>query len=320
MAANPIQHWLDARGLPWRESMAALADRHGVRHDSWLQSRIPAVFLDLDEPPLPGLLRPLLFNLDPDFDMSLPPTAFTGYVWTGERVTLLPRDWARQSLARARRALEPALGKPQRYDSGNTYGWQWQFGSSLIQIICFPPALQRWDWTNCVHEAEPRTMTACHVTIATGYRPPCSADERAALAAFEPALNLGGDYDPAVVATQRLSQYALDYVRAPAPGFERAVGRIGRSADGRLLIYATSELRIVPVAEAQAIEVERLQRARGSGGAFVRLRCARGGAKPKRIELFGHYGIPPDVLNPIAERIAGWLGIPCILGDYQLDD
>lgn len=316
---NRIQTLLDTLGLPWRESMATLAGRHGMRPDNWLQSRIPVVQIDLDKPPLPGLLRPMLFQFDPDHDASLPPTSFMGYVWTGKRVSLLPRDWARQSLALARQALEPGLGEPQPHDSSNTYGWRWQFGPSLIELVCFPPLLQRWGGTNSVHEAEPRTKNACHVTIETGYRPPCSEAERAALAAFVPALPLGGTFDPAIVATHRISQYALDYVREPVPGFARTVGQIGRSDDGSLLIFATSELRIIPIADVQAVEVERIQPARGSGGAYVRLRCARPGAKPKRIVLFGENGVPPDALNDSAERIAEWIGIPCILGEYQPD-
>ncbi|MGF7146849.1 hypothetical protein FHS96_000458 [Sphingomonas zeicaulis] len=319
---NRIQALLDTLGLPWRESMATLAARHGVQPDTWLMSRVPVVMLDLEPPPLPGLLRPLLFHFDPDHDGSLPPATFMGYIWAGKRVSLLPRDWSRQSLALARQALEPALGEPRPYDTSNTYGWRWQFGPSQIAIICFPPPLQHWGPTgdtNSVHQTDGRTRTACHITIETGYRAPCSAEERAAVAAFVPALPLGGTYDPALVATRRISQYALDYVREPAPGFERAVGHLGRSADGRLLIFATSELRIIPVTDLQAIEVERLQQARGSGGAFVRLRCARPGAKPRRIDLFGDYGIAPDALNASAERIAEWIGIPCILHEYQPD-
>ncbi|AHE52881.1 hypothetical protein [Sphingomonas sanxanigenens] len=317
---NRIQALLDTLGLPWRESMATLAARYGVQPDTWLRSRIPVVLLGLEQPPLPGLLRPLLFQMDPDHDASLPPASFMGYIWAGKRVSLLPRDWARQSLELARQALEPALGEPRPDDTSNTYGWRWQFGPSQISIACFPPLLQQWGGRNSVHEAEPRTKTACHITIQTGYRPPCSAAERAAVAAFVPALPLGGAYDPAIVATRPLSQYALDYVRAPVPGFARAVGQIGRSPDGQLLIFATSELRIVPVADVLAVDVERILPARGSGGAHVRLACARDGGRPRHIELYGQYGVPADSLNDAGQRIADWIGTPCILGAYHLDD
>ena len=319
---NRIQALLDTLGLPWRESMATLAARYGVQPDTWLQSHVPVVMLDLEPPPLPGLLRPLLFHFDPDHDASLPPATFMGYIWAGKRVSLLPRDWARQSLALARQALEPALGEPEPDDTSNTYGWRWQFGPSQISIICFPPLLQHEGMlgnSNSVNKAEPRTKTACHVTIETGYRPPCTEAERAAIAAFIPALPLGGTEDPAIVGTYPISQYTLHYVREPVPGFERTVGHLGRSADGRLLIFATSELRIVPIEDAQAIEVERIRPARGSGGAYVSLRCARPGATPRRIQLFGENGAPPDALNEHAERIAEWIGIPCILHEYQPD-
>lgn len=322
MTGNPIQRLLDDRHIPWRESIGSLVARHGAGPDPWFENRRDVVLATMEPPPFPGLLRPLAFDTQPHFDPAMPPLGFSGYIWSGKRDRWFFPDRARASLKLAREAIAPALGPAIRHDSSSSVGWRWSFGTSSIEITAFPPRLQHRRWSHTGRWVDPRAETACYITIRTGFRTPCTAQERAWIAAFSAGIRLSDEFDAARIADAAPSPYALEYVRDPFPGFERALGQLGRSPDGSAVIFATDQLHIVPIRQAAHVHVERLQRARGSGGAFVTLACRSDfGDRPvKQLKLIGGYGCAPDALNDEAARIAAWLGVPCILGNYELDD
>ena len=309
---NPVQRLLEERGVPWRESQTDLIARYGTRPDPWWGSTT-IVPLELDPPPLPGLLRPLQFAPRANCDPALPPLQFSGWPWASRGNWLRSRSVA--SLAMVAESLAPLLGQGEPYDTSNTKGFRWRFGPAFVEAICFPRWLNPGAASNPATRADRRFPDSCWVELHSGFRPACSAEERGKIEEFQPALTLGeGGHR---VADNSPQQHLLDYVREPFAGSERVLGRIGRSGD--TLIFATDQLYLVPLAQVVHVEALRAARARGSGYATLSLAC-RGdfGERPIRdVVLASHED--PNGLDDLAGRIAAWLERPCRFDD-QLDD
>jgi hypothetical protein len=318
VAENPIQRLLDERGFPWRESQAALIARNGEGPDPWF-NRDRITFVDSEPPLLPGLLRPLHFEPSGRDDPSLPPLQSLGWAWSSRKPWWGSR--AAASLELVRDSLEPALGRPAPNHTSNTRGWRWRFGPAWIEIFCFPPRLALPPTGGEIPDRrDPRVGESCWIKLFTGYRPPCTPAERASIEAFEPWLTLRESGDPSWIIDSPPIQEVLEYVREPFPGFERTMGRLGRTPDGETLIFSTTQLHVVPVAQVDHVHVERLRPARGGGHAAMSFACHGDfGDRPvRRVFLAGDPDC--DGLNDLAGRVADWLGRPCVLGEYGLDD
>jgi hypothetical protein len=309
---NPVQHLLEERRIPWRESQSVLIARYGARPDPWWGST-SIVPLDLDPPPLPGLLRPLQIAPRANCDPALPPLEFAGWCWAS-RGRLL-RSRAVVSLEMVADSLAPTLGQGESDDTSNTKGLRWRFGAASVKAVCFPRWLNPGADRNPATRADARFPDSCWVEFHSGFRPPCSAEEQSRIGAFEAAFTLSEGGGP--MADNPPHQHLLDYVREPVAGAERVVGRIGRSGD--LLIFATDQLYVVPVSHVVHVEALRVAPARGSGYAQVRLAC-RGefGERPVREIVIADHANPKG-LDDLAGRVAEWLDRPSRFED-QLDD
>jgi hypothetical protein len=317
VSENPIQHLLDERGFPWRESQATLISRAGEGPDPWF-NRDRIVFVDSEPPLLPGLLRPLHFEPSSRDNPSMPPLELWGWAWSSRRSWW--RSRAIRSLDMVRESLEAALGPPAPDHTSNTRNWCWRFGPASIEIFSFPPLLA-WRPTGdeIADRRDPRVDASCWVKLVTGYRPACPPHERAWIEAFEPTIVL-----PERGASNRIGvfwpqQDVLEYVREPFPGFERTIDRIGRTADEATLIFGSDQLYVVPVEHVDHVHVCRITPARGSGYASMTLAC-RGafGERPIRLVTLARHA-DWDGLDELAARVAGWLGIPCVLGEPEPD-
>ncbi len=312
MPLNPIQRLLDDRRMPWRESQSDLIVRYGISPDPWWGGP-PIVVVELSPPPLPGLLRPIRFAPRANCDPGLPPLQFSGWSWADRGNWFGSRAVA--SLEMVAESLAPMLGQGAAYDTSNTRGLRWRFGAASVEAICFPRRLNPGAGSNPATRADPRFPDSCWVELHSGFRPACSAEEHDAIEAFVAAFTLSEGGGP--VAGNPPLQHLLDYVREPFAGSERVVDRIGRSCD--LLIFATDQLYVVPLAQVIHVEALRAAPARGSGYAKLSLAC-RGdfGERPIRdIVLASHDD--PNGLDDLAERIAAWLERPCRF-DNRLDD
>jgi hypothetical protein len=317
MAGNPIQRLLDDRRFPWRASHAELIARHGERPDPWF-NRARIVLVD-ETPPVPGLLRPLHFEPAARDDPAMPPLLLWGWAWARRKPWLRSRAMA--SLKLVRDSLEPALGPPEPRDASNTRGWSWRSGPAWIETFSFPPFLALPPLPGAIPDRrDPKVDESCWIRIFTGYRPLCTAAERAAIEAFEPWLTLREGGDPAWIVEASPVQETLEYVREPFPGFERTIGRLGRTPDGGTLIFGSSQLHVVPAADVDHVFVDRVMPGRGGGHAAMSLACrgAFGDRPLRRVFLAGH--AEADGLNDMAKRVADWLGRPCVLGEYGIDD
>jgi hypothetical protein len=311
---NPIQRLLDERQVPWRESQSDLIVRHGISPDPWWNGP-SIVAVDIDPPPLPGLLRPIQFAPRENCDPALPPLQFSGWSWASRGKWFGSR--AVTSLEMVAESLAPMLGQGTAYDTSNTKGLRWRFGAASVEAICFPRRLNPGSGSNPATRIDPRFPDSCWVEFHSGFRPARSAEERDAIEAFDAAFDLGESAGPAFIAGNPPLQHLLDYVREPFAGFERASGRIGRSGD--TLIFATDQLYVVPLAQVVHVEALRAAPARGSGYAKLSLAC-RGdfGERPIRdIVLAGHDD--PNGLDDLAGRIAAWIERPLRFWDCQDD-
>ena len=318
VAENPIQRLLDERHFPWRETQASLIERYGVGRDPWFE-REEIVLVDNEAPLVPALLRPLHFARRPIDNPFMPPLRLRGWAWA--RRGRWWRSRAMATLEMLRESLEPALGSPAKDNSSNTRGWGWRFGPASIRMTAFPPvlSLQPSAGIPVPDRRDPRVDQSCWIDIVTGYRPACTPRERAWIEAFEPWSLLSGSGNPKRVAANPPRQEVLEYVREPLPGFERTLGRIGRTADGEALIIGSDQLHIVPTGRVDHVHVDRIAPARGSGGSSLSVAC-RGAFGDQPVRHISLASDPDcDGLSDVAGRLAEWLGRPCVLGDYEPD-
>ena len=257
-SGNRIHELLERGGIDWRRPIASYVERFGVTRCPWLD--IDIVLVGDSANLVPGLLRPLEFHLRPQWAIDQPPLHFFGLVSVAD-------DWFANFQA-ALNALADRLGRPETDDNANSRGRRWRDGEAEITIRAWLPELQ-YPSINLMHEREPRTRTACHVTIATGYRPECTATERALLAGFDPLVDLP---DPPGRVSEGPSQYDLEYVRTLPGDLRHLSGRIGRAGDR--LAWARTDLHLVPLDDVRNVTVVRCRPARGPGQGAVELVCA----------------------------------------------
>lgn len=267
---NAIHALLDAAAIPWRDPRAALAARYGIQADPWYGDR-PLIFLDPGPNLLGGLMRPITIDGDPRYAPDLPATILQGLV--------RPSGDALFNLGTAAASLAAMLGPGRRQDYANTRGWTWQDGDAAVRLTCWPPELQQPGLGNSAHEREPRLVTACHLTIATGWRPQVTPGERAALDTFEGLGRLGpGNAQARIFDLDRQVGYEaqLEFIREPGADLERIDRRVGLSRQRSHLIFDRGQLQVIPVHRILRFERLHLRPARGGGMTALSVYCATG--------------------------------------------
>lgn len=302
---NRIHRFLETGGIDWRRPIACFVERYGITRCPWLD--IEVVLVADAAGIVPGLLRPPEFHVRRNWAAAMPPLDFFGLIGDSP-------DWA-ENLSLARAALDGALGAAVADNSANTRGWRWSEGRAEARLIAWPPDLQ-YPSPNRMHERDPRTKTACHLTLTTGFRPVCTEAELTQLETFE---DLDGLPKPAFVdrlASGRFSQYELEYLRELPPGFDLH-GRIGRA--GNALIFALGQLHWVPLAELRAVRLNRCRPARGPGYSRAELVCASAAASgaKKALTLGDH--ARNSGLDEWALRLAEILDLPVEVEEFDDD-
>jgi hypothetical protein len=295
-APNAILAMLDAASIPWTISRVEVVKQYGIRTDPWFEREI--VLLDTPRPLLSGLLRPIEIAVSRRYAPGLPPNELRGFVHHS--------DDALHNLGTIAADLSARLGTGRSFDSANTRGWRWRHGGSTVKLMCWPPELQQLGLRNTAHEREPRLAAASHLYIWTGYGPPTTIEEQAALDEFEEIGRLGEAREGAI--GRRPSEYELEFVRAPGADSGRFAGRVGLSRGH--LIFGWDQLYVVAVERILRFELLHLTPARGSGGAYLYAHCATAiPAWPeKRLGITAALGI--DRAEALASRLARATGKP----------
>lgn len=308
--ATPLHSWLDAIGVPWRDTRSDLAARFTVRPDplyGW-----DAILIAIDPPPLDGLFSPLSVHVSDVAAPFLRAVRFSGATWF--------LDDARQNVRRTAAQLEPRFGPFRLREEGDTVVVHWRFGPACLTLRGWPRDLRGYYHRDAKNEAwarEPRLAQACHVTIDTGYRRPLSAPEQAWVESFTPAFPDGARHAiHGTLTTARAirdvgaSESHLEFIRLLPEAADHLVGQVGTSADGAALIWCSHQLHVVPMADVLGVRTERLTPGRGGGGEWLQVECRTGyDAEPtKWIEIC--HGMLNTGLADFGARLAQKLDRP----------
>ncbi len=291
---NRIHQLLAEAGIDWRQTMAAFIQREGITRCPWLD--IDIVLASEGVRLLSGLMRPPEFHYSPQWAADQPPLEWFGMVFVAP-------DWS-ANFDSALDELGARLGRPAKDDNANSRGRIWRDGDAEVEIRGWPPELQ-FSSINFMHEREPRTKTACHLTIRTGFRPDCTAAEHALLQSFTEIATLP---DRSGRVSERPRQYELEYFRSLPTDLRHLSGRIGRAGDR--LAWARTDLHIVPLKEVKGVTLLRCRPARGHGGGSVELVCesSAAGGSEKSLSLGEHRRF--DGLDAWAAALADALDRP----------
>ncbi len=302
---NLLLEYLDEIGLPWRLPSKELKKRYG----GWLfsLSRDPVIEVPTARPFIAGMKQPLSTRIYPDFAPHVPVSEFFS--------TVYHQPDARANFHRARNELAAVLGNGKRSSASNTVGRMWRFGASVCELTAWPPELQRDYSSNSLREREPWREFACSLTIRTGYLIPASESERVAIAEFREIARWLPKTDALPEPDPWSYPGAPEFARCAEPGFAHCVGAIGTCPQGSNLIYFNENLRLVPLADVEAIEVERLRKAKGSANSRLFASVRRPGLSSVSLSICNAPG--EDDLNDFAENLAARLSKPLHLWPYE---
>ena len=292
-----------ATGVPWQMPRKELAVCYGIR-------RHPAYDWDVIEiatsaPLVSNLLWPLSAQVASQFSPHLPATSFSSATFFAEN--------SRDNLRRTAMELEPALGRARIVERYNTVRCEWNAGAASLRLTAWPLDLQEGlPHDNPSHKREPRLATACHLDIDTGFRLRATDAEVAWIKDFVPVSPIHGPSNP-------VSEYDLEYVRESVAGSEAVAGRIGVSADGGALIFAQSQLYIVPMTDVFGFNVQRMTPAKGSGGSWLDVKCRTQCEGLTHKSLFIRQAPGADDLNALATALGKLTKKPVALGSYESD-
>ncbi len=234
-ASSAILRFLDARGLPWRDSAGDLIKRFGTQKDrfyGWDVIPIQAALLD-------GLKVPLSANFDANLCAAVPLIYFSCQVHRS--------DDTAANLAFTVQQLEAALGPGTDSSVSNTMARRWEDGYARIEAIVWPRELQHARLSNPSHDRFPFLAFSCHVSILMRYLMPLTAQERTWVRSFQ-SLRGVSESVALTPAAWEGAQYMREFLRKrrdlPAAG--RA---LGVSGDGAAIVVAdTDTMAIVPLA------------------------------------------------------------------------
>ena len=244
--------------------------RYGVHTDN--PYRWELVPLDVRPPPLPGMLWPFGFQAFPSYSPAMPPVRLSTHISIG--------DDTEANIASAAKHFARHLGAKAIVDQYNTRRVEWRWGAASVTLIVWPPGLQSGPkLTNPAHDRDPRLVTACSVTVETGWRPPLSPQERAWLDGFVP-MGATRNWTPARPRTDlgqtMFAETQLEFMREPPSDLSRFRGAFGLSSGAEALIFCEDAFYLLPLAQIVAFEVTRTLPARGTGGSAISARCNTG--------------------------------------------
>ena len=312
---NSVLNWLDATGLPWRETRGKLASKFGVSADNPYQWDL--VSLDVSPPPLVGMLWPFTFQVFPEYSPTLPPVRLSTHVSVG--------DDPEANIQCAATQFAPHLGHKAVRTINNIREVEWQCGAASISLRVWPPKMQRELGLGNIpaHQRDARLATACSVEVWTGWRPPLSTQDQVWLDNFQPIQTYPSRLKEAprpAPPTHFQNEGMLEFMRERPDAMTPFFGAFGLSGDREAIICCDNLLCIIPVAQVSAFEVFRTLRARGPGGSTLRALCYTGDSSCPTKGVPIAYRSNPDDLNDVAAQLAVAVGKPLKLHDYGYDD
>jgi hypothetical protein len=293
--------FLDRLALPHRASISALTARYGLRRSSYYGWDV--VEAGDVKPIVHGQVGALYFNSNNDPDL-LPPISFSGFI----AVDPDARDNHRKTLD----AFSALFGEaPQDKSASNTLGHIWRFGEAALEIVSWPPELNRRH-VNPAVARHPELANFCHIRLTTGDLPPLTPEEAAWLADITPFANQGPDAAPQPRRSDPLWNGAGRGLYRRLPPARRGRGEaIGKSRDGQALIGVDeTEAFVLARADISAIQALHILPARGPGGLALFVDYADRFSSDRRgRNLRAFVASHADRLDRLADEIAAWAGV-----------
>ena len=308
---NPIHHFFDDIGLPWRTTRAEVERTYGTVPDPAHDGDI--TLIDDAAPIVDGLLQPLSAQVNLRYAPGLPILCFTGRASFGDD----PHD----NLHRAATGLTARLGPTQIGRSWNKLWCGWTCGAASIVLEAWPVEWQPDGWNYPPFARDPRLVSACFVTVQTGFRRALSLEEEGWLADFVAIAPIRGSRNmtPARLRNWPAEEHESEFVREPPARLQHLFGRMGSSASGEALIFCLGQLYVIPASQILRFVVDRVLPAKGGGGSSLIVECATGIAAEPTKRLTIATADNPDGLNDTGAAIARALSKPFVLGEYGYD-
>lgn len=309
MNQSRLWSYLDEIGFPWEMDRASLMERYGVKQHAAYQWDV--IEIDTAPPAVIGLLWPISTQAFPQFCPGAPATEFSGVTYFGED--------ARQNLSETMGQMSRHFGDGQCTGTSNTLGYKWELGPASVELLVWPPDMQRWTTNNPSHAREPRLKTGCSVFIKTGFQIHASEREKKLIESFKPIAQLPQRPPRGLNSESTVPQSELEYVRSFEHAFNLCRGWIGASGDRSVLIFFNEWLYFVPVSGIVEFRVLRTLPAKGPGGARFCVECRSDsrGQLTKRLTLAEAAGA--DDLSDLASGVALAFNKSLLLMPYDYD-
>lgn len=306
-----VTGWLDAVGLPWGEKRGELGERFGVNADNPYQWDL--VSLDVNPPPLAGMLWPFNFQMFPEFSPDLPPVRLSTHVSIGDDPEA-NIQWAAAQFAQH-------IGSRNVITKDGVRQAVWHCGAASIKLRVWLES-QRSFGPNPAHQLDPRLNAACSVEIWTGWRPSLNPQEQDWLDGFVPQhMNSSWLTEPSTPARPEYfyNEGQLEFMRELPANMSRYKGAVGFSADKMALICCYNVLFVIPVNQISSFEVFRTLPAKGPGGSSLIAHCLTGYPAFPLKNVCVAKGTKADDLNEAAKKLAGCINKPLKINNYDDD-
>ncbi|QYF87022.1 hypothetical protein [Brevundimonas sp. PAMC22021] len=305
--SNPLHQLLNQLGLPWKETRQQVEARVIASLDPFYR-RNALFFPDAVRPS--GFLQPWTASLFERYAPDAPIVRFSGLAWY--------TDDAGANIDRIADYFAARLGPAPVGKQYNTLYGRWQAGTASLELQSWPHAWQSPNLQNDAHAREPKLITACRVSLLTGFRLPLSVEEERWVADARPIAETRPflSPNPGGLANTAPGETEVEYARDPAGYLPQVRNRISCPPGREALILCSHQLFVLPARDVLGFEVLRLLPAKGGGGSSlsVRVRTPCRGVPYKTLRVSDHSD--PDGVTGLGQDLAILFGTACDIGPY----
>ena len=303
MAAEaPVWALLDRLGVPFRQSVGPLVASYGTEKCVWWDELF---YCHLPGQRILPAASAFSFRVWPGLDATLPPPDFSadlrGARWQLSDMVINRR--AERNFDDALQGLVPLLGPGEEGSVSNTRARIWQFGRARVELMCFPPRLNRTFGKNTRHIRDPGSEHEATLRISPMWMPDLTEAELNWLRDFRVLGQLSPPRHAALDTRTR-------WQSLPAGQWQSGYG-ISRDLAAFCTVSGQYAI-IIPRATLLSVALDIATPAKGTGGADVSISYAPVGHDPRHEFRFTVATAPyaPNPLEDVASALATALDLP----------